>query len=505
MHASTASRRWPGRAGLLALLFLASYAYFYEGGGWNQNTRFDLVRAIVEQGTTRIDAYRDNTGDMAASGGHYYADKAPGASLTAVPAVAIVRAAMSTSGVDVATDRAVERLAYVATVTASSLPAMAGALCVFLVGRRLGASDNAAACGAVVCGLGTPWWAYGTVLYGHALAGGCLTLALLGALGLNDPGSAGGQVRRGFLTGLAAGWAVVTEYPAAVPAGLIVLLALWQVHQSDRQRVTRVLAGLAAGLTLAAVVLLGYNAIVFGNPLHVAYSSEQGDYAKMHNGIFGITWPKPAIAWALLFGAYRGLIPLAPVLVVAPAGWWLLARDRRSRPTVLVAVAVGLFYYCLVAGYAYWEGGWSYGSRHLGPALPFLCLGIAPVWDRANTWLRVVVLLVACVGVGESLVAVATTAQPPANVERPMSQLLWPAFKSGDFPIAWQSILELRPPPDSMQALEQAGIPRASWNAGQVVGLRDHASLLPLLALWLLTALLWFRPGSRATSAGTDV
>jgi len=35
------------RALLIAAVILISYACFYEGGGWNQNSRFDLVRAIV--------------------------------------------------------------------------------------------------------------------------------------------------------------------------------------------------------------------------------------------------------------------------------------------------------------------------------------------------------------------------------------------------------------------------------------------------------------------------
>ena len=37
----------------VAALLGIAYAYFYQGGGWNQNTRFALVRAIVEQGTLR--------------------------------------------------------------------------------------------------------------------------------------------------------------------------------------------------------------------------------------------------------------------------------------------------------------------------------------------------------------------------------------------------------------------------------------------------------------------
>ena len=76
----------------LFALALGVYAYFYQAGGWNQNARFDLVRAIVERGTLRIDAYESNTGDKAERDGHLYSDKAPGVSLTALPMYAAVHA-----------------------------------------------------------------------------------------------------------------------------------------------------------------------------------------------------------------------------------------------------------------------------------------------------------------------------------------------------------------------------------------------------------------------------
>jgi hypothetical protein len=41
---------------LFAVTFL-SYAYFHQGGGWNQNVRFAMVRAIVEEGNFWIDSY----------------------------------------------------------------------------------------------------------------------------------------------------------------------------------------------------------------------------------------------------------------------------------------------------------------------------------------------------------------------------------------------------------------------------------------------------------------
>jgi hypothetical protein len=59
------------RAVLIAVAAFVSCAYFYEGGGWNQNSRFDLVRAILDENTLSIDAYHENTGDKALYQGHY--------------------------------------------------------------------------------------------------------------------------------------------------------------------------------------------------------------------------------------------------------------------------------------------------------------------------------------------------------------------------------------------------------------------------------------------------
>src|SRR3981081_3548615 len=88
------------RLALLAGGLLASYAYFYQAGGWNQNSRFALVRAILERHTLKIDAYRLHTGDRALWGGHYSADKAPGASLLALAPVDVARAIARVVGVD---------------------------------------------------------------------------------------------------------------------------------------------------------------------------------------------------------------------------------------------------------------------------------------------------------------------------------------------------------------------------------------------------------------------
>ena len=117
-----------------------SYAYFYGGAGWNQNSRFDLVRAIVEQGTLRIDAYDENTGDKAFANGHYYSDKAPGLALLAVPIAVATRPLLRAAGVNPASPRGLVDLAYWATVFAVALPMAAACACLFWIALQLGSS-----------------------------------------------------------------------------------------------------------------------------------------------------------------------------------------------------------------------------------------------------------------------------------------------------------------------------------------------------------------------------
>ena len=58
---------------------------------WNQNSRFDLVVALVEDHTFQIDKYVANTGDYALYDGHYYSDKAPGMALLGLPVYSAFR------------------------------------------------------------------------------------------------------------------------------------------------------------------------------------------------------------------------------------------------------------------------------------------------------------------------------------------------------------------------------------------------------------------------------
>src|SRR5215831_10048339 len=109
-------------ASLLGLASFLSFIYFYEGGGWNQNSRFDLLRAIIERHTLQIGAYHENTGDKAHFRGHYYSDKAPGQVFLALPFALVARPAMQVMGIDPQSARGEYVLSYVVTVCTAALP-----------------------------------------------------------------------------------------------------------------------------------------------------------------------------------------------------------------------------------------------------------------------------------------------------------------------------------------------------------------------------------------------
>lgn len=472
-----ASRR---TAWVLGLALFASYAYFYQGGGWNQNSRFALVRAIIERHTLQIDAYQLHTGDRALFEGHYYSDKAPGASLLAVAPVAVARAVSRAVGVDPEGFPGIAWTSYVATVATSGLFTAIAALALWWLALRWGYSPDAALFGATAYAVATPAWCYATLFMGHGLTAGCLMGAFAATVALEDDQGAH-QRRLGWLIGLGTGWAVVSEFPALVPAVLIVGLALLTLRTRWPDRLPAVFGRLVAGGVLAALVLFAYNALAFGSPLHLGYSSEEG-FEQMRQGVFGITYPTPARFYEVLFGAYRGLLPIAPLVALAPVGFWLLAKVPQQRRATFVAAASGIFYVLLNASYFYWEGGWAYGPRQMMAGLPFLALGFAPLWDSWRAAGRVVLMAGWMWGTALTLVAVSTTPQPPANVRAPVRELLVPAFLDGDLSLNHQTFVHNSADADHLRGRT---IPHAAWNLGEIAGLRGLGSLLPLAAIWI--------------------
>jgi hypothetical protein len=466
------------KAALFVLLF-ASYAYFYQAGGWNQNSRFNLVRAITNEHTLNIDPFQRSTGDKAFSNGHYYSDKAPGISLTAAPIVAFVRPILHAFGGDPETYGGIALLSYLATVFTAGLFTALGGVALFTICVELGAGQAGALFAALTFGLATPIWPLATIFIGHGFAAALLMFAFRAAMRIGT-GDSSRDALNGAVVGLSAGWATVSEFPAAVPAAALALLVFGFARPLGRARAVRILGAMTATALACAAVLMIYQYACFGSPFHVAYSSEPG-YVGMQQGVFGVTLPKAIRLRRILFGEYRGLLPIAPTLAFAPIGLAaMLFQGSRPRRAAIVASFIAVYFVLLNASYAYWEGGWSYGPRHAEPAIPFLCIGLATVWTLIPRVGRWVLALFSTYGAAVTLVAVSTMPLPPADIHRPVSEFMVPAFLDGDLSLNTQTFVA-----GSVDANFRAHQePKAAFNLGMKLGLDGLYSLIPLAVVW---------------------
>jgi len=298
------------------------------------------------------------------------------------------------------------------------------------------------------------------------LAAACLFSAFASVVLLREFVSPRHDLLQGIFVGVTAGWATVTEFTAAPAAAIVVSLALAYAWPSGRRRMFRVATGVMIGASPCLAVLLIYNAVAFGSPFKLGYAiSAQQGWPLMKQGLMGVTYPKVYVLREILVGRYRGLLLLAPIVAAAPFGLWLLWKQGKARGSVLAVTAIALYYVLLNASYAVWDGGWSYGPRHLSPALPFLCLPVALLWTRSSWLFRSLLAVLAVYGVLVSLVAVSTNTMPPVNVKSPVQDLLWPAFRAGNLCGNW----------------------------GKLIGLRGLVSLLPLLLIWGAASAAWVR------------
>lgn len=414
---------------LFALVWL-SVAWF-GSWAWNPNTavRMFAAAAIVEEHQPTIDRFAHLTIDRAQFGGRFYMDKAPGMTLMALPAVAIANVMEDTTSVgmamdvsDPALDRYMRlRVWLAAAMINATLLAFASAA-MFDIGRRTSGSPSAAMFGALGFALGTPLWGWSTTLFGHAPVASLLVIAIW----LVMRGTLRGRETSGrypLLAGLTLGWALVIEHSALLFALPIGLWALWWMHTLRPPVARRAIVEAVIGGVLAAVPLLGYNLFAFGDPFRLGYQGVVG-FDGMKQGLFGLTRPSSAALVEILVGARRGMLWVAPILVIAPFGLARLWR-RGERSLVALAVSGAVIAFLYNASYVYWDGGNSTGPRHAMPAIAFLALGFAPLWAAATPIARVplAALLAASMTINCTIAAAEITA--PQDIPNALVDAVW--------------------------------------------------------------------------------
>lgn len=417
------------RARLAALLFV----FVWLSGAWfgsnvlnpNNATRMFAAISLVEDHDATIDDFAPLTIDKADFGGHVYMDKAPGMTLMAVPVVAAINAVTGTTLRQqrmlfpdiVASDVMKPRVHLAAALTSALFTAIAATM-LFGLSVELTGSTSAALFAAVGYAFGTPIWGWSTTIFGHASAAALLLIATIAVWrGTREmrPSSADAGI-----AGLALGWAIVVEYQAALTGFAIGCWALWRLWRYAPTLRWRPIALAFAGAVVALIPLVIYNLIAFGTVFKLGYEGVVG-FTGMEQGLFGLTYPKWDVFWKIIGGLRRGMIWVAPILILTPIGLARLIARRHTRDLGIVAAVAALIVVLINASYVYWDGGSSTGPRLSVPAIGFLALGLGPVWLLCRHWaLRSAALVLLAVSCVLNLIIAAAEITAPSSIAFPL-------------------------------------------------------------------------------------
>ncbi len=459
----------------LYILTAIAYAFFFGGGSWNPNAHFDLTRAIVEQGTIRINDYHQNTGDIVSVGDEIYANKAPGTSIIAAIPYAALILLERTFNFDPADPWILTLNLYICTVVVSGLMgALIPAFLYLYSRRRLNACARPSVLVALLVAFATPLFLYSSIFFLHVPNAALLLLAFYF--------SSGSSRKQSVLAGFFAGLGVLTNYLGALTIPVI----LYRVLKSSSDRI-RSLVSFGIAAAPSALIFAAYQLAVYGDFFSNPVSANE-DFRRDGAWLGAFQAPSFETLYGLTISPYRGLFYISPILVLAIGGGIVMWRQATRRLDFYSIAAIVAIFSAFNLTFVHWEGGWSVGPRFLIPIIPFL--GLLMLY--MSSILRLLWIVLGAVSFANNLVAVAVNHLVSVNYKNPLAEYIYPVLLSGFFPglVPWPPHV----PPASGHVssnMESVAVPPlagpwGSFNLGEFVfGAGDPLSLLPLVIFLL--------------------
>lgn len=534
-HAGQARRnRWI-EIGVCMILFV-TYAYFHQGGGWNQNIRFDQVRAIVESGEFSVNEYYhyeivdegktrsvrrsplrkegitfQNSDDIATYEGRIYPNKPPGTTLLALPAYFVIERVESWLGIDVDRWWPVTLNLYLITALSVGFLGALGGVVFYRTSCALFpniAGGHHVAVTLFVF-LGTLLLPYATVLFDHVPTAVFLLASFATILfAVPEDITPHGRILRLGAAGLFSGLAVVTNYAAVLVVACLIIYTFARVRPRHVG-----LFYLLGGIPTAAF-LAYYHAKCFGSMFAMSYTYQNEAFVAGNNrllGVFGL--PDAGAAVSLILSARSGLLTTSPIIALAIIGFVLMWRIKQRRLELILFASIFLVYWLMNASFNKPHGGSSYGPRYLIPAIPFVALPLALVFHRLPriaTTVGVIsvalVLYVTSINVqlpwhlqtlATHTIAAATSMPPPIGAdERPVKSVFDVGVSTNR--VGAYEFRHLVAFPDGSHEVKWN-----SFNLGETIAPDSFASVLPLVSLLVISSALLFRrqpPGKSRTA-----
>lgn len=402
--------------------------FFWQLPGFNSISRIATTLSLFYQNSLIIDNFANFTHDKAKINEHFYSDKAPFSAFILLPIYAVANALSSDFDItkeDSNYNRALKgayahRLALLTIVQ----PVFAFyCLFIFFLLKEAGQSFSISMLLTTAFTFATFLYPLISLYFGHHIAG-----ILIFASYLVYKKSYSSNFL--YLSGALCGLAILTEYMVGLFA-IVIALDLLIHHKTNFKGL--IFSGLKFGVGCLPFVLLvlWHNYLVTGNSFTMPYSFVSNvNFAPMRTNL-GFRTPSLSVIWELFFGQYRGMIFYAPVLLIAFPCWIkaLIDNPEKYRFTALLLA----IWVVVLSMYYMWDGGYSYGPRHLIPPAMIL------FYESIRTILKSRFAINASIALGTIGLVFAITAQAinplfPQKYSKPMFEFIFPGFVNGSFP-----------------------------------------------------------------------
>jgi len=306
------------------------------------------IATFFEQGNFVLDKYKDKTIDISIVNGHYYMDKAPLPTFVTLPFFGLLK---WFGFVEPINGSYYSKCVYITgAIICGIIPFL---LILFYVAKSLVLKQSEdCILMAFVALLSSFVFVFAGTFFAHVMSAAIMLFAYIHYLKKNY-----------LLAGLFCGLGFLTEYTTIwiFFSWCLIILIKTKSFKSSLQ--------LTLGFLPALLIIMFYNFYFTGNPFTMLYLFVADNFDAATKSTYGLGLPKLKALYGLVFSNNRGLLFYAPVLIYGiflfftdvKLNWKVKRKNYLLHPVLLPFILTLLF----ISSHAAWDGGWSYGPRHL--------------------------------------------------------------------------------------------------------------------------------------------
>ena len=365
---------------VLRIFVITFVVYFFHICAFRLSYEFSrlaLIESLAERQTFIIDESIFLTPkDVAYYDGHYYSIHAPGQAFLGVPVYLFCKWLFSIFFTEPSFDLIRWHIRFVFLITIVLISTFAVIL-VYSICKLFNMSELASILTAFVYAFGTIAWVYSQAFFPHPLSAFLLLVGVYFIIKSLKNEEQKPQ-RFLFISGLAMGYAILTEYTNFLVIVVITIYYFVYTVKVDKAEIK----GKAKKFILflipvcACLIVLGIiNYTLYDSFFETGYSHD-----PIAGSAVGFTTPLNEGLYGLLFSELRGLFYYSPILVIGCYGFQRFVKQNPYEAFLFGSSLLSIL--LLFSTWHTWWGGACYGPRFLLPVLSFLTIPLGFVVDE---------------------------------------------------------------------------------------------------------------------------